>query len=626
MKLELFNNNFERVGMIKKYSYVSYNKSFSSCGTFMIKCMITKELLEDLKNTEYILLEDKNFGILDRKSMEDVSTDTEILLKGQMLKHILSYRTLYPQFQKTGTPEEVMHQMLKDFFINNANVERNVDVIKSNYIGDSSSDVMTLQVTGSNVLEQQQKIATQNGIRFDFDVKLQKFKEGEALTNISELEFVTEKVVDRSKNNVSGNTPVMFSYSMGNLEKCSYDESKENYKNCFIVAGEGEKVERKIEYVSDEKVKLQADENTLCLLHFEDLTDEVERTFTMTKGTTTYLTNQNHKFGSFAGYFPTEATTGFFQFTMPTLPAGDVTFEWWEYRVEPYSTTSGPPYVLCTDNSTNAHGARLMRDVPGLEYLVGQIGTGSNNTNLVPANTPMGNKIYNKWVHRAVVCEYTLNEADNKYYLQARFYEDGKLFDLYDKTAGTSAGAKPWAIYKNTNGLIGKYNGGKSAIMYIDELRISNVARYKGETYEVPKMPFSVVEKDFYKMQSGLKRKEIFVDAKDLQSTGENDSVLTNEEYKKVLIKRALDKMQDHLVVRTVDATITLLSGKRYVYGEDFKEGDIVSLALEPLGVVVNVPISSVTFSEQSGRRFVDVTFGEAKSYVRNQLIKEGVI
>ena len=267
-----------------------------------------------------------------------------------------------------------------------------------------------------------------------------------------------------------------------------------------------------------------------------------------------------------------------------------------------------------------------MSDQLTKEFLVGQVGTGSSNNNMIPTNTPMGNKIYNRWVHRAVVCEYTLNETDNKYYLQARFYEDGKLFDVYDRPTGTSAGASPWVIYKTANGFIGKGYNTNGAIMYIEEVRISNIARYHGDTYEIPTLPFNVKPATQYIRPKGLKRKELFVDARDLQSTDDRGKALSDAEYKKLLLLRGIDKLEDYIVVRSASATLAQGSGKQYEYGKDYMEGDIVTLNLEPIGVSLSIPIAKVIISKQGSIRYTDIVFGDVKNFIKTQLRKENLL
>lgn len=624
MKLELFDADFVRIGNIVKYSYASYEGDSTSYGTFLINCEKNEKILSLLPHVEYILFEGTHMGVLNYKDVNSVESAREITLKGYMLKSILTYRTLFPQFNETLEARSMLNALVTVGFINNVNPNKNESRMQVETLEEpEDAKKVTLQVTGSDIFDECQKIADSNELVFDVVPILQKYDEKSGkLANVSQLLFKSRKRRDLTIGNKEGNNPVVFSYSLDNIETSSFTESKEGCKNVVIIAGEGTSSERIIEFVSDEPVELEADEHTLALMHMDSLSDEVDRTFTMTKGTMASFTNENTRFGRKSGYFSSEATTGFFQFTNPVYPASDVTWEWWEYRVQPYSSTSKAPYVLCTDTSTNVYGARLMRDVSGQDYLVSQIGTGSSSANIVAANTPSGTKIYNRWVHRAVVLKWKLDD-DGKYYPTTYFYEDGKLFSSYTPDTGRAAIA---AVYKSTNGFIGKYNGGQSAIMYIEEVRISDIARYSGGTYEVPSLPFNVKAKTEYKQLSGLKRKELFVDARDLQSEDDEGKVLTTEEYKNLLIARGLSKLEDYITIRKVNATVSLDHGKIYQYGVDYEEGDVVTVVIEPLSFRVDIPIAKVTKIVQGSQTYFDLTFGDVKNFIQQQLRKEKLL
>lgn len=623
MNLELFDEDFVRIGKISKYSYVSYEGDSKSYGSFLIDCAKDEKILALLPRIEYILFEGVHMGVFNYSNIDSIEVAQELTLKGYMLKSVLAYRTLFPQFNATLTPRAMLNELVSIGFITNPNPDENEERMKVEAIGDEEGEKITLQVTGSDIFTQCQTIADNNDLIFDVVPTLQKYDEkSDNPTNVSQLLFKSRKRRDLTVGNVEGNLPVVFAYSLNNIESSNYSESKEGYKNTAIVAGEDSATARVMEFVSDEPIELAADNATLALMHLETLTDEVERTFTMTKGATALFTNANMRFGHKNGYFSSEATTGWFQFTNPVYPAGEVTWEWWEYRVQPYSSTSGAPYVICTDNSTNVYGARLMRDIPNQTYLVSQIGTGNSSTNIVPANTPSGTKIYNKWVHRAVVLDWW-QHADGKYYSEVLFFENGTRWGRHE---GTTARATIPAIYKSTNGLIGKYNGGKSAIMYIEEVRISSVARYTGLRYKVPELPFNVAAKVEYKRLTGLKRKELFVDARDLQSEDDNGKTLTASEYKKLLIARGLSKLGDYIVVRKIGATVSTSNGKVYQYGTDYEEGDLVTLVIEPLSFRVNIPIAKVTKVVQGSQTYFDLTFGDVQNFIQQQLRKENLL
>lgn len=109
---------------------------------------------------------------------------------------------------------------------------------------------------------------------------------------------------------------------------------------------------------------------------------------------------------------------------------------------------------------------------------------------------------------------------------------------------------------------------------------------------------------------SGLDRRELYVDARDLQSgeTEEPNSGMTPEEYNHLLISRGNEKLADCQMVEQFEATIRTI-GSQYVYLEDYNIGDIVTVQDERLGISIDVRVVKV---EQSFSDNYDllITFG----------------
>lgn len=77
---------------------------------------------------------------------------------------------------------------------------------------------------------------------------------------------------------------------------------------------------------------------------------------------------------------------------------------------------------------------------------------------------------------------------------------------------------------------------------------------------------------------SGLKRKELFVDARDLSSSQEvNDQTvqMSDEDYQKLLGNRGSEKLSECPLIETFDFTIDI--SRTYKYRVDFNVGDIVT-------------------------------------------------
>lgn len=305
-----------------------------------------------------------------------------------------------------------------------------------------------------------------------------------------------------------------------------------------------------------------------------------------------------------AGRFKSQSTSSAFTITSPAIPAGNFTIEWWEYREGLMSAAGGAAFASSTADTT---GALFCHDNPSVSTLVARAGSANNATyNILPNSTPAGDKLLNQWVHRAIVRDGTT----------VKIFQNGTL---YNSVSGMSTAAP----YKTTNSYIGKFFGSSGFKGYIDEFRVSKVARYSGN-FVPSRVPFTFAGSTEFVRKSGLERKEVFVDARDLQSVNENVT-LTFAQYKELLRQRGLDKKNQHMKFETIEGTV-VLDGNSYKYGEDFAEGDKVTLLLKEIGKYVDVIISSVTFSYSEGQEYIDIIFGEEEFSTYEKLLKGGVI
>ena len=659
MKIELYNNEFVRIGQINKYSYVSKEFCESSYGNILIKCELDEKVLSIISQVQYILLDNTYMAVLEYYNADDINSSNEITLKGQHVKSILSYRVLFPQFSSTGTYKALAKQLVEKTFKDKGDPDRYVEMIEiEEFEEDENAETTTLQVTGSDVGSEVMKLAEAGKFIIDMVPKLVAYnQETGKLTNVDKMVYKIFDKKDRSIGNKEGNSPVVFSYSLSNLESASYVEDASLYKNIILVAGEGEKSQRKIRYVTDESKLFVPDEHTMRLIHFteKDKTETLPSlaTYTMTN---MVASNEHSKFPATL-YHMMHGKPSYVNFTNPLWTVNDdLTIEWWEYRVESPTTSptaSHPLYASdqSADNNGNPYnrGFFLMCDQTTgadiyLKSLYSRCLAGTTNlcatANLIPEEEQgqgseilngtkrtgwirTGDKIYNKWVHRATTFDW-IQDENGKYHAHFVFYQNGQKYYEYMET---TARAAKLVITRTTNGYIHARNGiGGNYEMYLQEFRISNIIRYKGDSFELPQAPFSAIEEKVYNIKKGLARREAFVDARDVQSTSDAGTVLTGEEYKKALILRGLEKLQDYVIIKTIDATVSTLTGKKYIYGVDYREGDIVTVQLEPIGVSVNVPITKVTVTEQGGITYHDITLGEVRDVLKKKLKKEGLL
>ena len=97
---------------------------------------------------------------------------------------------------------------------------------------------------------------------------------------------------------------------------------------------------------------------------------------------------------------------------------------------------------------------------------------------------------------------------------------------------------------------------------------------------------------------SGLLRRELYVDARDLQSESTDESgasiSLTPDEYNKALIQRGNEKLAECQITETFEAQLRVFGEVQYEFGVDYQKGDKVTVRDRQLNVIVSARITEV--------------------------------
>lgn len=95
----------------------------------------------------------------------------------------------------------------------------------------------------------------------------------------------------------------------------------------------------------------------------------------------------------------------------------------------------------------------------------------------------------------------------------------------------------------------------------------------------------------------GFERRELFVDARDLQSQtyeGGETHIIPAAQYLRILDQRGDEKLAEHQVVETFEARIRVIGDVQYEFGKDYKKGDRVTVRDKILDVSVSARITEV--------------------------------
>lgn len=110
--------------------------------------------------------------------------------------------------------------------------------------------------------------------------------------------------------------------------------------------------------------------------------------------------------------------------------------------------------------------------------------------------------------------------------------------------------------------------------------------------------------------KSGLFRKELWVDAKDLQSKNDDgETTMTDEEYYALLQNRGTEKLAENCENETFEVKMRMFGDKLYELDTDYSLGDKVTIYSRTFNVKVDARIMEVTYNISSNLD-IELTFG----------------
>lgn len=174
-------------------------------------------------------------------------------------------------------------------------------------------------------------------------------------------------------------------------------------------------------------------------------------------------------------------------------------------------------------------------------------------------------------------------------------------------------GSPDWVLYSTT------LDDVLDSSYQYDASQYANVARVAGEG-EGSARKIVDIGVEF----EGLARRELWVDARDLQSDSDPDHILTPAEYEEVLAERGNQKLADAQLVESFSATVRT-KGATYQLGRDFELGDYITVADERLGIVVKAQVEGAERSFSENGEDLILTIGYSMPTLSDKLRKGGL-
>lgn len=228
MRLEVFDFELNRLGLIEMYSTITYTLKFVDVGSFELKCAINKQNAKLIQKNRFLWIEDEVCGII--QYISSSTDDGTITAKGKLAKEMLNWRWVYPCFVKTGEPAALAESIVNIHCVNPSESKRKM---RGLVIGNAGYVInkphITYQKTGDTVLTSVQNISTANNLGFEIYFNPR---------NVNPFKFVMLEGKDRTIGNKDGNKPVVFSRDFENIVSGSYEYNDDSFRNIALVAGE----------------------------------------------------------------------------------------------------------------------------------------------------------------------------------------------------------------------------------------------------------------------------------------------------------------------------------------------------------------------------------------------------
>lgn len=121
--------------------------------------------------------------------------------------------------------------------------------------------------------------------------------------------------------------------------------------------------------------------------------------------------------------------------------------------------------------------------------------------------------------------------------------------------------------------------------------------------------------------QPGEGRREIYIDARDLQNIDSTGNAIPEATYRKTLRQRGLEKLAEYQPKETIETKIDLYSNLKYK--EDYDLGDLVTFIDSTIGVMAEQRITEICEYIESGELRIDVVFGQEKLSIMQKIKRE---
>lgn len=189
-------------------------------------------------------------------------------------------------------------------------------------------------------------------------------------------------------------------------------------------------------------------------------------------------------------------------------------------------------------------------------------------------------------------------------------YNHSLLFEVWqgiDRTQGQMENS--WAVFSD------QYENIQSMSYTTDQSSIKNYAYIAGAGEGEDRMVVTLDQTD------GQTRRELYVDARDLQRKKDDNTEMTEEEYTAVLLQRGKEKLEEYPLVETFDAKVNVYSNLEYK--RDYDLGDKCTFLNQDLGIEAETRITEISETYENGAVTISLVFGEGQMTIMQRIKRE---
>lgn len=248
--IEILDRNFKRLDILRHYTFSQYNMKFRGIGTFTVNAPLELNTIFLNREEQYYLLFNGNVHPVVGK-VEDVKKESEdeenkLTITGRLALFILTKRIVSDTINTSGTTLEHMEKLVTENILKVKNNRYIPITIDDSAVNKNKLSKVDRQVTGGYIWDEFEELLEQDKIGVELYPNIvPTYSVNDIDSNILDWMLKFSSGTDRTKGNVDGNTPVIFSQQLSNINRVDYERNVENHCNIAYVAGEGEGSNRK---------------------------------------------------------------------------------------------------------------------------------------------------------------------------------------------------------------------------------------------------------------------------------------------------------------------------------------------------------------------------------------------